>query len=45
MGLVTTLARHIGGEETYECALCANRFDRERRNCPACGSARIERAS
>ncbi|MFB6120478.1 MAG: hypothetical protein ABEJ68_05110 [Halobacteriaceae archaeon] len=42
MGLVKALTRQLGREEVYECVLCANRFERERRNCPACGSAEIE---
>jgi|GEM_PF-3250933 len=27
----------------YRCALCSGRYDRDRLNCPACGSTVIEK--
>ena len=45
MEIVTKLTRRFDGTQTYECALCSTQFERERRNCPVCGSARIEQTS
>jgi rubrerythrin len=35
------LTDRLSGSETYRCGFCAQSFDRERLNCPACGSSEI----
>jgi rubrerythrin len=35
------LRDRLSGPDTYRCGFCAQPFDRERLNCPACGSSEI----
>jgi DNA-directed RNA polymerase subunit RPC12/RpoP len=35
------LRDRLAGSDAYRCGLCAQPFDRERLNCPACGSSEI----
>ncbi|WP_262179180.1 hypothetical protein [Haloarcula laminariae] len=42
MPVLERLTNTLGRSKSYVCRFCRLTFDRERRNCPACGCGPIE---